>query len=129
MIKIAVSSVLVEDQAEALAFYTEVLGFEKRQDFPVGANRWLTVASPAGPEGVELLLEPVTDELARTFQRGLYEAGRPATVFAVDDIQKEYARMKGLGVAFPVEPTPMGPVISAVFDDTCGNLINLSQVA
>ncbi|MER5324197.1 VOC family protein [Streptosporangium roseum] len=126
--KIAVASVFVEDQSKALAFYTEVLGFEKRQDIPLGDARWLTVASPAGPDGVELLLEPNGNPIAKTYQQGLFEAGIPATTFAVDDIHAEYARMTGLGVVFTAEPVEAGQVTSAVFDDTCGNLIGLHQV-
>jgi predicted enzyme related to lactoylglutathione lyase len=128
VIKIAVASVFVEDQSKALAFYTEVLGFEKRQDIPLGDARWLTVASPAGPDGVELLLEPNGNPIAKTYQQGLFEAGIPATTFAVDDIHAEYARMTRLGVVFTAEPVQAGPVTSAVFDDTCGNLIGLHQV-
>ncbi|ACZ86998.1 VOC family protein [Streptosporangium roseum] len=128
MIKIAVASVFVEDQSKALAFYTEVLGFEKRQDIPLGDARWLTVASPAGPDGVELLLEPNGNPIAKTYQQGLFEAGIPATTFAVDDIHAEYARMAGLGVVFTAEPVEAGQVTSVVFDDTCGNLIGLHQV-
>ncbi|MEV4188360.1 VOC family protein [Streptosporangium canum] len=128
MIKIAVASVFVEDQSKALAFYTEVLGFEKRQDIPLGDARWLTVASPAGPDGVELLLEPNGNPIAKTYQQGLFEAGIPATTFAADDIHAEYARMTRLGVVFTGEPVQAGPVTSAMFDDTCGNLIGLHQV-
>ncbi|WP_207621001.1 VOC family protein [Streptosporangium minutum] len=126
--KIAVASVFVEDQSKALDFYTGVLGFEKRQDIPLGGARWLTVASPAGPDGVELLLEPNGNPIAKTYQQGLFEAGIPATTFAVDDIHAEYARMTRLGVVFTGEPVQAGPVTSAVFDDTCGNLIGLHQV-
>jgi catechol 2,3-dioxygenase-like lactoylglutathione lyase family enzyme len=129
MIRIAVTSVFVDDQSKALTFYTEVLGFEKKNDIPLGgADRWLTVASPAGPEGVELLLEPNGNPIAKTYQQALYEAGIPATTFATDDIRAEYARMTELGVVFTMEPTRSGPVTSAVFDDTCGNLIGLTQV-
>jgi len=111
-----------------LDFYTEVLTFEKKQDIPFGEARWLTVVSPAAPDGVELLLEPNTNPIAKTYQRRLYEAGTPATTFAVDDIHAEYARMKELGVEFTMEPTATGPVTGAVFDDTCSNLIGLHQV-
>lgn len=128
MIKIAVTSVFVEDQAEALRFYTEVLGFERKQDIPLGTDRWLTVASPAGPEGVELLLEPNGNPIAGTYQRALHEAGIPATTFVTDDIRAECARMKELCVVFTMEPTTTGTVTSAVFGDTCGNLIGLFQV-
>lgn len=128
MIKIAVASVFVEDQSKALTFYTEVLGFEKRQDIPLGDARWLTVASSAGPDGVELLLEPNGNPIAKTYQQGLFEAGIPAATFAADDIHAEYARMTRLGVVFTAEPVQAGSVTSAVFDDTCGNLIGLHQV-
>jgi catechol 2,3-dioxygenase-like lactoylglutathione lyase family enzyme len=127
MIRIAVTSVFVDDQSKALRFYTDVLGFEKTRDIPVGEARWLTVASPAGPHGVELLLEPNDNPIARTYQQAVYEAGIPATSFAADDVQAEYARMKELGVVFTMEPTKAGPVTQAVFDDTCGNLIMLAQ--
>ncbi|WTY93310.1 VOC family protein [Sphaerisporangium sp. NBC_01403] len=126
--KIAVTSVFVDDQAKALAFYTDILGFAKKQDVPVGEDRWLTVASPAGPEGVELLLEPNGNPIATTYQQALFESGIPATLFATDDIHAEFERMKALGVVFTMEPTEMGPVTQAVFDDTCGNLIGLAQM-
>jgi catechol 2,3-dioxygenase-like lactoylglutathione lyase family enzyme len=128
MIRIAVASLYVDDQDKALAFYTDVLGFERRHDIPLGEFRWLTVASPAGPEGVELLLEPNQNPIAATYQRSLYEAGIPATTFASDDIHAECARLAGLGVRFTREATRNGQVTSAVFDDTCGNLIGLHQV-
>ncbi len=128
MIKIAVTSVFVEDQAKAHAFYTDVLGFATRQDVPLGEARWLTVASPAGPEGVELLLEPNGNPIAKTYQQALFESGIPAALFATDDVHAEFERMKALGVVFTMEPTEMGPVTQAVFDDTCGNLISLAQM-
>jgi len=127
MIRIAVTSVFVEDQSKALTFYTEVLGFEKKTDIPLGEARWLTVASPAGPDGVELLLEPNAGPIAKTYQQALFEAGIPATTFAADDIHAEYARMTALGVVFTMAPTQQGPVTQAVFDDTCGNLIGLFE--
>ncbi|MEU8266302.1 VOC family protein [Sphaerisporangium sp. NPDC049002] len=125
--KIAVTSVFVDDQAKALAFYTDILGFAKKQDVPVGEDRWLTVASPAGPEGVELLLEPNGNPIATTYQQALFESGIPAALFATDDVHAEFERMKALGVVFTMEPTEMGTVTQAVFDDTCGNLIGLAQ--
>lgn len=128
MIRIAVCSVFVDDQDKALRFYTDVLGFIKKTDIPVGAARWLTVVSPDGPEGVELLLEPNANPAATAYQASLYEQGIPATTFAADDIHKEYGRMTDLGVVFRMAPTAMEGVISAVFDDTCGNLIGLHQV-
>lgn len=126
-IKINLTSVLVEDQAKALGFYTDVLGFVKKTDVPLGEYRWLTVVSPRGPAGIELLLEPNGNPAGKTFQRALFEQGIPATAFAADDVGEEYERMKKLGVKFRTEPTQMGPVIVAVFDDTCGNLIQLVQ--
>lgn len=128
MIKISVTSVFVEDQEKALRFYTDVLGFLAKRDIPAGDARWLTVVSPAEPDGVELLLEPNGNPIATTYQRALHEAGIPATTFAVDDIQAEFERLTKLGVTFTTEPTPSGPVITAVIDDTCGNLIGLHQV-
>ena len=128
MISIAVTSVFVEDQDKALAFYTEVLGFEKRHDIPLGEARWLTVAGAAGPHGVELLLEPNGLPIAKTYQQGLYEAGIPATTFASDDIHADFTRLRERGVVFRFEPAPAGSAIAAVFDDTCGNWIGLHQV-
>jgi catechol 2,3-dioxygenase-like lactoylglutathione lyase family enzyme len=125
--KINLTSVMVDDQNKALKFYTEVLGFAKKNDVPLGEYRWLTVVSPEEPDGVELLLEPMGFPPARTYQKELFEAGIPLTSFAVDDIQKEYERMKKLGVVFKTTPTQMGPVTIAVFEDTCGNLIQMAQ--
>jgi len=125
--KIILTSVMVDDQEKALKFYTEVLGFVKKNDIPLGEDRWLTVVSPEGPDDVELLLEPMGFPPARTYQKALFEAGIPLTSFAVDDIQKEYERMEKLGVAFKSAPTKMGPVTIAVFEDTCGNLIQMAQ--
>jgi predicted enzyme related to lactoylglutathione lyase len=125
--KINLNSVFVDDQDKALKFYTEVLGFVKKSDFPVGKFKWLTVVSPEGPDDIELLLEPNDNPAAKTFQEAIFKQGIPLTSFAVEDIQKEYERMKKLGVVFKMEPTNMGPVTVAVFDDTCGNLIQLAQ--
>ena len=125
--KIILTSVMVNDQDKALKFYTEALGFVKKNDIPMGEARWLTVVSPEGPDGVELLLEPMGFPPARTYQKALFEAGIPLTSFAVDDIQKEYERMKKSGVAFKSAPTKTGPVTIAVFEDTCGNLIQMAQ--
>ena len=125
--KIYLTSVYVDDQDKALTFYTEVLSFIKKSDFPVGQFKWLTVASPEEPGGVELLLEPNDNPAARQYQKALFEQGIAATSFAVSDIQKEYERMKDLGVAFSMPPTQMGPATVTVFDDTCGNLIQLAQ--
>ena len=125
--KIKLSSVIVDDQDKALKFYTEVLGFVKKTEFPAGKFKWLTVVSPDGPADVELALEPNENPAARTYQKALFDQGIPLTAFAVEDIQKEYVRMKNLGVLFRSEPTGMGPVTIAVFDDTCGNLIQIYQ--
>jgi catechol 2,3-dioxygenase-like lactoylglutathione lyase family enzyme len=125
--KIKHTSVMVDDQEKALKFYTEVLGFVKCNDIPLGEFKWLTVVSPEGPNDIELLLEPMGFPPAWTYQRALFEASIPAALFAVDDIQKEYERMKKLGVVFRSEPTKMGPVTVAVFEDTCGNLIQIAQ--
>jgi predicted enzyme related to lactoylglutathione lyase len=127
--KIQLTSVFVDDQDKALKFYTEVLGFVKRADVPVGQFKWLTVVSPEGPDDIELLLEPNDNPAARTFQAAIYEQGIAAAAFAVEDIQQEYERMKKLGVVFSMEPTQTeGPTV-AVFDDTCGNFIQLYQNA
>ncbi|MGE5334648.1 MAG: VOC family protein [Nitrososphaerota archaeon] len=126
--KIRLTSVFVDDQDKALRFYMGTLGFVKKQDFPVGAFKWLTVASPEEPDGVELLLEPNDNPAASTFQQAIFQQGIPMATFNVDDIQAEYERMKALGVRFTMEPTSMGPATVAVFDDTCGNLIQLAQV-
>lgn len=126
--KIRLTSVFVDDQDKALRFYTEVLGFVKKQDFPVGAFKWLTVASSEEPDGVELLLEPNDNPAASTFQQAVFQQGIPVATFNVDDIQAEYERMKALGVRFTMQPTSMGPATVAVFDDTCGNLIQIAQV-
>lgn len=126
--KIQLSSVMVSDQDKALKFYTEVLGFVKKRDIPLGEARWLTVVSPEGPDNIELVLEPNSNPAARTFQKAIFEQGIPLTAFAVDDIQREYARLKQLGVEFTMEPTNMGPTTAAVLNDTCGNLIQIYQV-
>ncbi len=125
--KIKLSSVLVDDQDKALKFYTEVLGFVKKTEFPVGEFKWLTVVSPEEPDGTELLLEPDENPAAKAFKKALFEQGIPLTAFQVDDIQKEYKRLKKLGVEFMQEPTKTGPTTQAVFDDTCGNLIQIYQ--
>lgn len=125
--KIELSSILVEDQAKALAFYTEVLGFVKKTDLPVGEFRWLTVVSPEAPEGVELTLEPNANPAAKAYQRALFDQGIPLNAFAVDDLQKEYERLRGKGVAFHTEPTDAGPVRIAVLEDGCGNLIQIYE--
>ena len=128
MIKIHVSSVLVDNQDKALKFYTEKLGFIKKTEVPLGEHKWLTVVSPAEQNGVELVLEPVAFEPAKVYQRALKAAGIPWTAFSVDDVVKEYERLKSLGVVFSMNPTTMGPVMIAVLDDTCGNNIQLAQM-
>ncbi|MFZ1730865.1 MAG: VOC family protein [Bacteroidota bacterium] len=120
-------SVMVEDQAHALEFYTTILGFEKMADIPMGEYRWLTVMSPDGVAGVELALEPVAFPPARIFQKELYEAGIPATALITTDISAEVALLKSRGVVFRGEPVNMGPIIAVMFEDTCGNLIHLVQ--
>jgi catechol 2,3-dioxygenase-like lactoylglutathione lyase family enzyme len=127
--KITLTSVLVDDQDKALAFYTGVLGFEKKHDVPLGTYRWITVVSPQARDGVELLLEPDEHPAARPFKEALVRDGIPYTSFAVDDVEKEYQRLRDLDVRFTQEPTAMGPVTTAVFDDTCGNLIQITQQA
>ena len=126
--KIVTTSVLVDDQAKALAFYTDVLGFMKKTDIPAGEHRWLTVVSPQAPDGVELLLEPDAHPAARPFKVALVADGMPYTSFAVDDVQTEFDRLTGLGVRFTQPPTEMRPVTTAVFDDTCGNLIQIAAM-
>jgi catechol 2,3-dioxygenase-like lactoylglutathione lyase family enzyme len=125
--RINLSSVLVDDQEKALRFYTDVLGFRPMADMPMGEYRWLTVVSPEGAEGVELVLEPLSFAPAREYQRALFEAGIPATAFLTSDIQGEYERLKSRGVIFRGEPQAMGPISVVLFEDTCGNLINLVQ--
>lgn len=125
--KIKLSSIVVDEQDKALKFYTDILGFVKKTDFPVGEFRWLTVVSPQGPEDIELVLEPNAHPAAKTYQEAIYKDGIPATAFAVEDIQQEYERLKKLGVRFTMEPTKTGGPTIAVFDDTCGNLIQLYQ--
>jgi predicted enzyme related to lactoylglutathione lyase len=126
--KIKLTSVLVNDQEKALKFYTDKLGFIKKTEIPMGEHRWLTVVSPEEPDGVEIVLEPLGFEPAKTYQKALFEAGIPLTAFQVDDIQKEYERLIALGIKFSMKPTPMGAVTLAVFDDSCGNNIQIYQV-
>jgi catechol 2,3-dioxygenase-like lactoylglutathione lyase family enzyme len=127
MMRIVVASVLVDDQEKALQFYTGILGFVKKHDVPLGEARWLTVVSPQDPDGPELLLEPDQHPAARPFKEAMVADGIPFTSFAVDDVRSEFARLKGLGVRFTQEPVEMGPVTTAVLDDTCGNLIQIAQ--
>ena len=126
--RITTASVLVDDQERALRFYTEKLGFRKKTDVPAGEHRWLTVVSPEQPDGVELLLEPDDHPAARPFKEALVADGIPWTSFGVADARKEYERLSAAGVNFVQEPTDMGPVVTAVFDDTCGNLIQIASM-
>ncbi|GAA2497484.1 VOC family protein [Streptomyces gobitricini] len=123
--KIHLSSVFVDDQDKALRFYTDVLGFVKKHDVPMGDDRWLTVVSPEDPHGTELLLEPSGHPAVQPYKMALVEDGIPATSFAVDDVHAEFDRLRELGVRFTQEPLEMGPVTTAVLDDTCGNLIQI----
>jgi catechol 2,3-dioxygenase-like lactoylglutathione lyase family enzyme len=125
--RIVVTSVLVDDQQKALDFYTGVLGFVKKTDIPMGSARWLTVVSPQDPGGTELLLEPDGHPAAAPFKEALVADGIPYTSFGVDDVTAEFERLKARGVVFTQEPAAMGPVTTAVFDDTCGNLIQIAQ--
>lgn len=127
--QIKLASLMVDDQDKALAFYTDMLGFEKKHDIPMGPFRWLTVTSPEGADGVELVLEPMGFAPARDYQRALFEAGIPATAFISSDIAAEFARLTAKGVRFRGEPKAMGPVTVVLFEDGCGNLINLVQPA
>jgi predicted enzyme related to lactoylglutathione lyase len=128
--KIKLSSVSIEDYDKALNFYTNILGFQKKRDIPLGGGaRWITVVSPQEPDGTELLLEPNASYPAmKALKDALVKDGIPFTAFEVDDIQREYERLKGLGVVFTMEPTNMGMSTVAIFDDTCGNLIQLYQI-
>lgn len=126
--QIKLTSVMVDDQDKALKFYTDVLGFIKKTEIPMGEHKWLTVVSKEDQDGVELVLEPMGFAPAKVFQKALKDAGIPLTAFHVDDIQKEYERLQKLGVKFSMPPTKMGPVTLAVLDDTCGNNIQLVQV-
>jgi catechol 2,3-dioxygenase-like lactoylglutathione lyase family enzyme len=126
-VRINLTSILVDDQEKALRFYTEVLGFVKKTEVPLGEHRWLTVVSPEAPDGVELVLEPDEHPAVKPFKAALVADGIPFTSFAVDDVPAEYERLKGLGVTFTQEPLTMGPVTTAVLDDTCGNLVQIAS--
>jgi catechol 2,3-dioxygenase-like lactoylglutathione lyase family enzyme len=126
-VKIHLTSVLVDDQEKALRFYTETLGFQKKNDVPLGEHRWLTVVSPDEPDGTELLLEPDEHPAAKPFKRALVDDGIPYTSFAVTDVNAEHARLRTLGVQFTQEPLEMPSVTTAVLDDTCGNLIQIAS--
>lgn len=126
--KIKVTSVFVNDQEKALKFYTEVLGFVKKSDVSAGQYRWLTVVSPEQQDGAELLLEPNDNPAAKAYQEAIFQQGIPATAFFVDDIQKEYDKLKESGVVFTMSPTKVTGSTIAVFDDSCGNLIQINQL-
>lgn len=125
--RISYTSVLVNDQEKALRFYTDLLGFSLKHDIPMGDARWITVVSPEQPHGVELVLEPDEHPAAKPFKDALAADGIPFTAFVVDDVRAEYERLRALGVEFTQEPTDMGPVVTAVLDDTCGNLIQIQS--
>ena len=125
--RIKLTSIMVDNQDKALKFYTEVFGFVKKHEIPVGEYRWLTVVSSEGPEDLELSLEPNANPAGKVFQEAIFNQGIPIAAFEVDDIAGEFRRLKGLGVMFTQEPTPAGPVTIAVCSDTCGNLIQLYQ--
>jgi catechol 2,3-dioxygenase-like lactoylglutathione lyase family enzyme len=127
--RINLTSVFVDDQEKASQFYTNVLGFVTKHDIPLGEDRWLTVVSPQDPNGTELLLEPSSHPAVKPYKQALVVDGIPAAQFAVDDVRAEHERLLGLGVRFTQEPTQMGPVTTAVFDDTCGNLIQIAHQA
>ncbi len=126
--KIKLTSLFVDDQAKALEFYTRVLGFVKKSDVSAGKYRWLTVVSSEEPNGTQLVLEPKENPAAKTFQESIFKQGIPSTMFFVDDIHKEYQRLKGLGVKFTKEPTRTPGSTIALFEDTCGNLIQITQL-
>jgi catechol 2,3-dioxygenase-like lactoylglutathione lyase family enzyme len=125
--KIVLTSILVDDQEKALQFYTKVLGFQRKTDIPMGRHRWLTVVAGDDPNGVELVLEPDEHPAAKPFKQALVEDGIPFTSFGVEDVQAEYDRLSKAGVEFTQPPVAMGPVITAVFADTCGNLVQIAQ--
>lgn len=125
--RIHLTSVFVDDQEKAARFYTGVLGFVKKHDVPVGDDRWLTVVSPEDPDGTELLLEPSGHPAVQPYKTALVADGIPVASFAVEDVTAEFDRLRELGVTFTQEPTEMGPVTTAVFDDTCGNLIQIQH--
>jgi predicted enzyme related to lactoylglutathione lyase len=126
--KIALSSLIVSDQQKALEFYTQKLGFIKKTEVPMGEYSWLTVVSPEHPDGVELVLEPTAFPPSQVYQKALFDANIPLTAFQVEDINSEFNKLSGLGVEFPMKPTEMGPTIVAIFDDTCGNKIQMYQM-
>ncbi|MFI8826798.1 VOC family protein [Streptomyces sp. NPDC053431] len=125
--RINLTSVFVDEQDKALRFYTEVLGFVKKAEVPLGGHSWLTVVSPEDPDGVELVLEPNQHPAAKAYQDALTADGIPVNSFAVDDVRAEFARLRALGVRFTQEPVDMGPVTIAILDDTCGNLLQIAE--
>jgi catechol 2,3-dioxygenase-like lactoylglutathione lyase family enzyme len=125
--RIKLTSIMVEDQAKALQFYTDVMGFRKKEDIPVGEYRWITVISPEGPHDLELALEPNGNPAGNVFQKAMFDQGIPLAAFEVSDLDKEFARLSAAGVVFTVKPTPAGPISYAILADTCGNLIQLYQ--
>jgi len=127
--RIRLTSIMVDDQEKALRFYTNVLGFEKKRDIPVGEYRWITVTSPEGPDDLELALEPNANPAGKAFQTAMFAQRIPVAAFEVEDIAGEFKRLTGHGVVFTTEPTPAGPIKLAVFADTCGNLIQIYQRA
>ena len=127
--RIKLTSIMVDDQERAVRFYTEILGFRKKHDIPVGEFRWITVTSPEGPDDLELALEPNANPAGKAFQSAMFTQGIPLAAFEVADIAGEFRRLSANGVAFTREPSPAGPVVIAVFADTCGNLIQLYQRA
>jgi catechol 2,3-dioxygenase-like lactoylglutathione lyase family enzyme len=127
-VRITLTSVFVDDQEKALRFYTDVLGFRAKNDVPMGTHRWLTVVSPEQPDGVELVLEPDEHPAAQAYKQALVADGIPYNSFTVPDVQAEYERLSALGVRFTQPPTQMGPVTTAVLDDTCGNLLQIAAM-
>jgi len=127
--RLKLTSIMVDDQEKALKFYTEVLGFRKKHDFPVGEYRWITVVSPEGPDDLELALEPNANPAGKTFQQAMFAQKIPIAAFEATEIQREYSRLRALNVTFLGEPTAVGPVTIAIFSDGCGNLIQLYQPA
>ena len=126
--KVRLTSVLVDDQDKALKFYTEILGFVKKIEVPLGEHKWLTVVSKEEQDGVQIVLEPMGFAPSKVYQKALFDAGIPLTAFNVHDVEKEYERLIKAGVSFSMKPTAMGPVKIAVLNDTCGNNIQLLQV-
>ena len=126
-LKIRIASLIVDDQDKAEKFYTEVLGFEVKENVPAGKFKWLTVVSPDDRDGTQLALEPNDNPASKTFQTAIYDQGIPATMFFVQDLQKTYEKLMESGVVFTAEPTDMGGTFAAIFNDTCGNLIMIAQ--